>query len=109
MKRSASVTLTLAVALSTAYAQQGDPCEAATFNGKVCLATIRGGSYCSQGSRVSMSYPQAYPYYYDRYRDYISQGGAVSPLAAGRCPRRSAAHGFGTTAVVHGAGSRAGS
>jgi hypothetical protein len=87
------------VTLAAAHAQ--DPCDAATFNGKVCYAAVKGGGYCSQGSRVSMSYPQAYPYYYDRYRDYMSQGGAVTQSSAAKCPRLSVHAGFGSTAVVH--------
>jgi len=97
------------VTLGTARAQQGaDPCAAATFNGKVCQAAVRGGGYCSQGSRVSMSYPQSYPYYYNRYATYMSQGGVANPSSAVKCPR-SAHGGFGSTAVVRGGGSTAGS
>jgi hypothetical protein len=95
MKRSASVTLTLVFTLGTARAQQyGDPCDPATFNGKVCQAAIRRGSYCAQGTPVPTSYPQAYPYYYDRYLNHMSNGGAVNPSRAQPCR-----HG---TAVVHG-------
>src|SRR5271163_1530344 len=105
MKRSASVTLTLVVTLGTARAQQyGDPCDPATFNGKVCYAAVKGGSYCSQGSRTAMSYPQGYPYYYDRYRDYMSQGGTVNPSSAAKCPRQSIHAGFGSTAAAHSGG-----
>jgi hypothetical protein len=106
MKRSASVTLGLVVTLAAARAQQaGDPCAAATFNGKVCQAAVQGGGYCSQGSRTSMSYPQHYPYYYDRYLDYMSQGGAVNPSSAAKCPRQSIRAGFGAMAAAHRAGS----
>jgi hypothetical protein len=109
MKRSTSVTLTLVVTLATVRAQQGaDPCAAATFNGKVCKAAVSGGGYCSQGSRTSMSYPQSYPYYYDRYADYISNGATANPSSAVRCPR-SIHGGFGSTAATHGGGSTAGS
>src|SRR5271163_3937321 len=105
MKRSASVTLGLMVTLAAARAQQiGDPCAAATFNGKVCYAAVKGGGYCSQGSPVSMSYPQHYPYYYDRYRDYMSQGGTVNPSSAAKCPRQSIHAGFGSTAAAHSGG-----
>jgi hypothetical protein len=105
MKRSTSVTLTLMVALATARAQQAaDPCEAATFNGKMCQAAVQGGGYCSQGVQTSYRYPQSYPYYYDRYTDYLSHGGQVTPSSVERCPR----HGFGTTATVHTARTTAG-
>jgi hypothetical protein len=103
------VSLTLLVTFATARAQQGsDPCAAATFNGKVCQAAVRGGGYCSQGSRTVMSYPQSYPYYYNRYADYMSQGGAVTPSSAVSCPR-SVRGGFGSNAAAHGGGSSAGS
>ncbi len=98
------------VTLGTARAQHSaDPCDAATFNGKVCQAAVRGGSYCWQGSRVAMSYPQSYPYYYDRYRDHISQGGAVNPSTAVKCPRQFIHGGFGSTGAAHRGGSKAGS
>jgi len=109
VKRSTSVTLTLMVTLTYARAQQGaDPCAAGTFNGKVCQAAVRGGGYCSQGVRTSVSYPHSYPYYYDRYADYMSHGGTVSSSSAASCPR-SVHGGFGSTAAVHGAGVSAGS
>jgi len=111
MKRSVSVTLTLVAALGTARAQQGvDPCGEATFNAKVCQAAIRGGSYCSNGARVKMRYQQSYPYYYDRYRDYESQGGVVNASPAQPCPGGwfSLHGGFGATAAGHSAGSTAG-
>lgn len=105
MKRSASVTLTLVATLATVRAQQGaDPCAAATFNPKVCQAAVRGGGYCSLGSRTNMSYPQSYPYYYDLYAEFMAHGGAVSPSSALKCPR-SAHGGFGSTAASHTAGS----
>ncbi|HTB16266.1 MAG TPA: hypothetical protein VK752_32080 [Bryobacteraceae bacterium] len=111
MKRSASVTLTLVVTLATVRAQQGgDPCAAATFNGKVCQAAVHDQGYCSQGSRTSMSYPQSYPYYFDRYADYLSHGGAANPSSAAKCPRQlSARGGFGSTAAAHSEGSKGGS
>jgi hypothetical protein len=107
MKRSASITLTLVVTLSAAHAQPAaDPCDAATFNGKVCQAAVHGRAYCSQGARVPMTYSQSYPYYYDAYRNYISQGGAVNASPAEICRRGgSAIHGgFGSTGSGHGGG-----
>jgi|HubBroStandDraft_1064217.scaffolds.fasta_scaffold145514_2 hypothetical protein len=111
MKRSVSVTLTLVATLGTARAQQGvDPCDAATFNATVCRAAVRGGSYCSNGARTKMRYQQSYPYYYDRYRDYVSQGGVVNASPAQTCPGGWLGFrgGFGTTAAGHAAESKAG-
>jgi hypothetical protein len=111
MKRSVSVTLTLVATLGTARAQQGvDPCDAATFNATVCRAAIRGGSYCSNGARTKMRYQQSYPYYYDHYRDYVSQGGVVNASPAQTCPGGWLGFrgGFGTTAAGHAAESKAG-
>ena len=111
MKRSASVTLTLVVTLTVANAQQGsDPCDAATFNAKVCKVAVRSGSYCSQGVRVITAYPESYPYYYDLYRSYASQGGVVDVSSAETCPRSSTVirGGFGMIGAHHGGGSKAG-
>jgi len=112
MKRSASVALSVVAALATAHAQQGaDPCDATTFNAGACKAAVRGGYYCSHRARVSTSYQHAYPYYYDRYQDYVSQGGVVSVAPAETCPGR-ASHlrgGFGVTASAHATASKAGS
>ena len=86
MKRSVSVTLSLVVTLGTARTQQvDDPCSEATFNAKVCRAAIQGGLYCSHGARMRTTYQQAYPYYYDRYQDYVSQGGVVNASPAQVC------------------------
>src|ERR1700722_14681821 len=108
MKKWASVTLTLMVTLGAPHAQQpADPCDAASFNGTVCQAAVRGRAYCSQGARVPTTYSQSYPYYYDAYRNYISQGGAVNVSAAETCRRGgSVVHGgFGSTGHGHGGGS----
>jgi hypothetical protein len=107
MKRSVSVTLTLVAALGTARAQQGvDPCDAATFNASVCQAAIRRGSFCSNGARVKMRYQQSYPYYYDRYQDYLSQGGVVNAPPPQTCPGGflGLRGGFGSTASGHAGG-----
>jgi hypothetical protein len=109
MKRSVSVTLSLVVALGTARAQQiPDPCNEGTFNSKACQAAIRGGAYCSNGARVRTAYAHSYPYYYDRYQDYVAQGGMVNASPAQACPGRwfgVVRGGFGST----GAGQHAGS
>jgi hypothetical protein len=112
MKRSASVALGVVTALATARAQQsGDPCDAATFNAKVCQAAVRGGSYCSHGARVATRYQQSYPYYYDRYQNYMSQGGVVSASPAETCPGHSSPirGGFGSTASAHATAMKPGS
>jgi len=104
MTRSRTVTLTLVAGLGLlARAQQtADPCDAASFNPKVCKAAIRRGGYCSQGAWVPASYQQKYPYYYDLYQSYVAQGGVVSP--ADVCASSGFSHGgFGST----GAGSSA--
>lgn len=110
MKRSVSVTLGLVVTLGTARTQHvDDPCSEATFNAKVCRAAIQGGSYCSHGARVRTTYQQAYPYYYDRYQDYVSQGGVANASLAQVCPGPgrwfSVRGGFGSTAAGYHAGS----
>ncbi len=110
MRRSASVTLTLVAALGAARAQQaGDPCDAATFNAKVCKAAVHSGGYCGQGARTKVTYSHPYPYYYDFYQNYISQGGVVSASSAVICSHGSwvTRGGFGATGSGHG-GSRAG-
>jgi hypothetical protein len=112
MKRSASVALGVVTALATARAQQSaDPCDPATFNAKVCQAAVRGGSYCSHGARVPTIYRQSYPYYYDRYQNYISHGGVVSASPAETCPGRGSGvrGGFGATASAHASPMKAGS
>lgn len=104
MKRSASITLTLVVTLGTLRAQQGDdPCNPETFNAKVCKVAVRVKSYCSNGAQVATTYQQSYPYYYDLYRNYVSQGGVVNVSPAQTCPGRASAFhgGFGTTAAFH--------
>jgi len=104
MKRSATVTLTMVAAIGVsgglpARAQQpGDPCEASGFNAKACQVAVQRRGFCSQGAWIPMTYPQTYPYYYDLYRDYVMQGGAVSPVPDSRCSRPG--HVWG--GVVHG-------
>jgi hypothetical protein len=86
-----------------------DPCDPATFNAKVCKAAVGGGAYCSRGARIATNYSQSYPYYYDQYRSYTAQGGAVIASPAELCPGHLIHGGFGATGLHHGAGSRAGS
>ena len=87
--KSACVTLTVVAAMGlAARAQQGpDPCAAATFNEKACKRSVRQGGFCSQGAWVPVTYHEPYPYYYDLYKNHVSSGGAVTPLATEKCGR----------------------
>lgn len=105
------MTLTLVVTLGAARAQQiADPCDPSTFNANVCKTAVKRGEYCSQGSPVAMSYQQSYPYYYDLYRNYASQGGTVNASLAETCRRGSSSvhGGFGSVGAGHGGGAKAG-
>lgn len=85
-RKSATVTLTVVAAMGLARGQQRpDPCEAATFNESGCQGAIKNGFYCWQGTRIPMTYPSPYPYYYDLYQQHLSAGGAVSPAQIGSC------------------------
>lgn len=109
MKRSAQLTLTFVVTLGAARAQQaGDPCNASTFNSKVCRTVVHRGGYCSGGTPIVMAYDHPYPYYYDLYQKHIAQGGVVDASPAEICPRHTAVlyRGFGATGA--GRGSKAG-
>jgi len=110
-KRSARVVLTAFAAMGmAAHAQQGgDPCDAATFNGKVCQTAVRRGGFCAGGSWVPMTYQQRYPYYYGQYQAYLTGGGVAGAFAEESCQRP--AHGghgvyggFGAIGGGHGAG-----
>jgi hypothetical protein len=70
-----------------------------TFNAKTSKTAVRGGCYCSQHARVPTSNQYSYPYYYDRYRDFVSHGGVMNAAPAETCPRRPSPiwSGFGTT------------
>lgn len=108
MRKSATVPLTVVAALGLAWrARAQDPCDPATFNGKVCQTAVHHAGYCSQGAWVPVSYQEKYPNYYDAYRDYMLQGGVVTPAANEKCHRGvSWVHGgFGTIGAIHGAGS----
>jgi hypothetical protein len=110
MKRSVSVTLTLVVSLGAARAQSVDPCNEGTFNDHACQVAIRTGSFCSHGARIKTTYQQSYPYYYDRYQTYVSQGGVVSTGPAQTCPGHwfTIHSGFGATAASHNPGTAGG-
>src|SRR6266849_6045228 len=113
--KSARVILTAvaAVGMAARGQQGGDPCDAATFNSKVCKPAIRHNGYCSGGTWVPMAYSQSYPDYFDSYLAYLSGGGAVAATPKENCRRPStslhAGHGisrggFGRTGAGHHAG-----
>jgi hypothetical protein len=110
-KRSGAVTLTMVAALSfAASAQQSPgPCDASTFNPKVCKNAVRRGGFCSQGKWVPVTYQESYPYYYDLYQNYMSQGGVVDAAPSENCNRPHSgffgiAHGgFGSHGASHSA------
>jgi len=108
MKKSASITLTMVAAIGVAgRAQQRlDPCDASSFNPKACQSAVKHAGYCSQGTWVPAKYQQPYPYYYDLYRDYLSQGGTVTgePTAVCGHGRRAVHGGFGLIGGGHHAG-----
>jgi hypothetical protein len=122
MKRSAQVTLTVvaAVGLSACGRARRDPCEAASFDETACQQAVSSGGYYWYGSWVPMRYSSPYPYFYDRYRNYQSHGGAVVPAPgkaygrtatspAGSPDGGAASHavtrgGFGSIGAGHGAG-----
>jgi hypothetical protein len=82
-----------------ASAQQGpDPCDASTFNPKVCKTAVRHGGFCSKGTWVPATYQDSYPYYYDIYQNYLAQGGLVVAAPAEHC--KSPHNGF--FGIVHG-------
>ena len=88
-KRSAVVILTAAAAMGmAAHAQQStDPCEGASFNGKVCQAAVRHGGYCAGGTWIPRIYQQRYPDYYDKYQSYLSGGGVATAVPEEKCRR----------------------
>jgi hypothetical protein len=113
--KSPSVVLTVAAAMGiAAHGQQGaDPCDAATFNAKVCKTAVRHNGYCAGGVWVPMTYQQHYPYYYDSFQQYQSGGNLASPALDGNCKRPSTGFfgvhgasrgGFGSTGAGHHAG-----
>jgi hypothetical protein len=111
MKKSASVSLTIlaAVALGAPSGQPLDPCTTAAFNEPACQAAIQNRGYCANGRWVRMKYRQPFPYYYDAYHEFVSNGGVASAATAGSCgPARgiwpfshAARAGFGSTGAGH--------
>jgi len=106
MKKSASVTLTVvaAVGMSARAQQRPDPCDALTFNEQACQRAVQKRGYCWDGKFVRMTYHNPFPYYYDSYQDYVSQGGvALASTYADRCGLSlfGTHGGFGATAHGH--------
>ena len=113
MKKSPHVLVTLvaSVGLAARAQQSPDPCDAASFNEKVCKSSVRRGGYCAQGAWVPLTYQQSYPYYYDLYQQFLLAGGVVNPVDGGNCPHGIFSHGvfvshggFGSTGAAHHAG-----
>lgn len=111
-KKSTGIVLTVVAGMGiAARGQQGsDPCQAATFNAKVCAAAVRHNRYCTGGQWVPMQYQQPYPYYYDAYQSYLSGGGVVTSLPTEKCGHlfagffgghRVTHRGFGSTGAGH--------
>jgi hypothetical protein len=107
MKKSASITVTVAAAMGIACnRQRPDPCEAATFNEQACNEAVRNHGYHHNGTWVPMFYSHPYPYYYDNYRGYLSRGGSVRSAPAGTYSSPGVSRGgFGSTGSSHASGS----
>jgi hypothetical protein len=114
MKKSVAVRLTVVTAVGIAARAQPrqDPCSAATFNEQACQAAVQNHGYCWNGRWVGLKYHYPFPYYYDAYLAYVSNGGVGNPAAVAPCgpPHRffSGAHGisragFGSSGACHAA------
>jgi len=113
-KRSAGVTLTVVAAMGfAARAQQRpNPCDALTFNEQACQDAVQKRGYCWNGKWVSMTYHYPFPYYYDAYQEYLTQGGLATPAAVGGACRHGlfaglhgvSRAGFGASGAGHSAG-----
>jgi hypothetical protein len=113
MKKSAKVTLTMVAAMGLAACnRRQDPCESAMFSEQACLDAVNRGGYYWHGSWVPMMYHYPYPFYYDRYRTYVSRGGMVRSAPGSAYTRSGGTSsspgvergGFGSTGSGHGAG-----
>src|SRR5215813_791925 len=108
MKKSATITITIAAAMGTiACSRRGpDPCEAATFNEQACNEAVRNRGYHYNGTWVPMYYSRPYPYYYDNYRSHVARGGSVSSRPSSSYASPSVSRGgFGSTGAAHSSGS----
>jgi len=111
MKKSVQVTLTLVASMGLAARAQSrpDPCVQSTFNEQACQEAVRAHGYCWNGKWVRLTYHYPFPYYYDLYAEYLTQGGVATPADVGTCRRPlmsvigahgGASHGgFGSTAI----------
>lgn len=105
MKKPVRITLELAASLGlAAVARAQDPCVATQFNEAACRQAVKQHGYCAAGSWVASRYHDKYPYYYDLYQTFLTQGGTATPVEPGDCrrPFLSGAHGtarggFGAT------------
>jgi hypothetical protein len=112
MKKSAKVTLTVvaAVGLASCGRSRRDPCDQMSFDEMACQDAVRSGGYYYGGSWYPMMYSNPYPYYYDHYRTYVSNGGRVVGAPAGSYARPGGASsgvehgGFGSIGAGHSAG-----
>jgi hypothetical protein len=106
MKKSTKVTLTVvaAVGLASCGRSRRDPCDQNSFNEMACQDAVRNGGYYYGGSWYPMAYSYPYPYYYDHYRTYVSNGGRTVAVPAGSysSPAGVVRGGFGSTGAAHG-------
>lgn len=110
MKRSVRVTLTVVagVALTACSRRAQDPCAAATFNEMACQDAVAHGGYYWNGNWFAVTYSHPYPFYYDSYRSYRSNGGVTRGepgITYGRPSGSVERGGFGSTGEGHGASS----
>ncbi len=107
MKKSAQVTLTLVatLALTACNRQRQDPCGSASFSEQACQDAIQNKGYYWHGTWVPMTYSYPYPYYYDSYRSYVRNGGAVHAAPAGSYSASPVTRGgFGSIGAGHSVG-----
>ena len=112
MKKSTKVTLTVvaAVGLASCGRSRRDPCDRESFNEMACQDAVCNGGYYFGGSWYPMAYSYPYPYYYDHYRTFVSNGGRSVTVPAGSysSPAGVERGGFGSTGAAHGSGSGGG-
>lgn len=100
------MTVVAAAAMASCGRRGKDPCAPTTFSEQFCQDAVRSGGYFWNGTWYPMVYSNPYPYYYDSYRTFRSNGGQTSPAPAityGR-PGGVERGGFGSTGDGHGSG-----
>lgn len=109
MKRSVRVSLSIVtgIALASCGRRAQDPCAARTFNEQACQDAVNNHGYYWNGAWYPMRYSQPYPYYYDSYRTYRTNGGVSAPAPGVTYGRPSGVErgGFGSTGEAHGSSS----